>query len=120
MQRKCLLVTLRDGPRALQMLIFYQHTAEDSAKGQKLFRRAIELDPDFAVPHAALAFSLYSKRVYTWALVGVRHGRAPGDDHHSATGRVGHLRRPSSALEETRRAFGYGCALMSPRPNDPK
>jgi len=37
----------------------YRHTAEDSAKGQELFRRAIELDADFAAPHAALAFSLY-------------------------------------------------------------
>ena len=37
----------------------YQHTAEDSAKGQELFRRAIELEPGFAAPHAALGFSLY-------------------------------------------------------------
>ncbi len=37
----------------------YRHTAEDSAKGQELFRRAIELEPDFAPPHAALGFSLY-------------------------------------------------------------
>ena len=37
----------------------YQHTAEDSAKGQVAFRRAIELEPEFAAPHAALAFSLY-------------------------------------------------------------
>jgi adenylate cyclase len=37
----------------------YRHTAEDSANGQELFRRAIELDADFAAPHAALAFSLY-------------------------------------------------------------
>ncbi len=37
----------------------YRHTAEDSAKGQELFRRAIELDPAFAAPHAALGFSLY-------------------------------------------------------------
>jgi adenylate cyclase len=37
----------------------YQHTAEDSAKGQELFRRAIELEPAFAAPHAALGFSLY-------------------------------------------------------------
>jgi adenylate cyclase len=37
----------------------YQHTAEDSAEGQELFRRAIEFDPDFAAPHAARAFSLY-------------------------------------------------------------
>jgi adenylate cyclase len=37
----------------------YRHTAEDSAKGQELFRRAIELDPGFAAPHAALGFSLY-------------------------------------------------------------
>jgi len=37
----------------------YQHTAGDSAKGQELFRRAIELEPGFAAPHAALGFSLY-------------------------------------------------------------
>jgi adenylate cyclase len=37
----------------------YQHKAEDSAKGQALFRRAIEMDPGFAAPHAALGFSLY-------------------------------------------------------------
>ncbi len=37
----------------------YQHTAGDSAKGQELFRRAIELEPGFASPHAALGFSLY-------------------------------------------------------------
>ena len=37
----------------------YRHTAEDSAKAQELFRRAIELDPGFAAPHAALGFSLY-------------------------------------------------------------
>ena len=37
----------------------YRHTAEDSAKGQEAFRRAIELEPEFAAPHAALAFSLY-------------------------------------------------------------
>jgi len=37
----------------------YRHTAEDSAKGQELFRRAIELEPGFAAPHAALGFSLY-------------------------------------------------------------
>ncbi|MEJ2122734.1 MAG: tetratricopeptide repeat protein, partial [Alphaproteobacteria bacterium] len=37
----------------------YRHTAEDSTKGQELFRRAIDLEPDFAAPHAALAFSLY-------------------------------------------------------------
>jgi adenylate cyclase len=37
----------------------YRHKAEDSAKGQDLFRRAIEHDPGFAPPHAALAFSLY-------------------------------------------------------------
>jgi adenylate cyclase len=37
----------------------YQHKAEDSAKGQDLFRRAIEMDPGFAAPHAALGFSLY-------------------------------------------------------------
>ena len=37
----------------------YQHTAEDSGKGQDLFRRAIELDPEFAAPRAALAFSQY-------------------------------------------------------------
>ena len=29
------------------------------AKGQEEFRRAIELEPEFAAPHAALAFSLY-------------------------------------------------------------
>jgi adenylate cyclase len=37
----------------------YRHTAGDSAKGQELFRRAIELEPGFAAPHAALGFSLY-------------------------------------------------------------
>jgi adenylate cyclase len=37
----------------------YRHTAEDSAKGQELFRRAIALEPGFAAPHAALGFSLY-------------------------------------------------------------
>ncbi len=37
----------------------YRHTADDSAEGQEAFRRAIELEPDFAAPHAALAFLLY-------------------------------------------------------------
>ena len=37
----------------------WRHTAEDSAKGQELFRRAIDLEPSFAAPHAALGFSLY-------------------------------------------------------------
>jgi adenylate cyclase len=37
----------------------YQHTADDSAKGEELFRRAIKLDPGFAAPHTALAFLLY-------------------------------------------------------------
>lgn len=37
----------------------YRHTAADSARAQELFQRAIELDPDFAPPHAALGFSLY-------------------------------------------------------------
>jgi adenylate cyclase len=50
----------------------YRHTAEDSAKGQELFRRAIELEPGFAAPHAALGFSLY------YAVVGGLIGD-PGD-----------------------------------------
>ena len=37
----------------------YRQTAEDSAKGQDLFRRAIDLDPNFAAPHAALGYSPY-------------------------------------------------------------
>jgi adenylate cyclase len=37
----------------------YQHTAEDSARGQELFRRATTMEPGFAAPHAAIAFSLY-------------------------------------------------------------
>ncbi len=37
----------------------YRHTSADSANGQKLFQRAIELEPAFAAPHAALGFSLY-------------------------------------------------------------
>ncbi len=37
----------------------YRHTAEDSTEAQELFGRAINLDPDFAPPRAALAFSLY-------------------------------------------------------------
>jgi TolB-like protein len=37
----------------------YKHTADDSAKAQDAFRRAIELEPEFAAPHTALAFSLY-------------------------------------------------------------
>jgi adenylate cyclase len=37
----------------------YRHTAEDSARGQELFRRAIDIEPSFAAPHAALGFSLY-------------------------------------------------------------
>jgi adenylate cyclase len=37
----------------------YQHTAEDSSRGQELFRRAITMEPGFAAPHAAIAFSLY-------------------------------------------------------------
>ena len=62
----------------------YRHTAEDSAKGQALFRRAIELDPGFAAPHTALGFSLYYEVV--GGLVG-----DPGD-------------RLSHALDEARAA----------------
>ena len=53
----------------------YRHTAEDSAKGQVLFRRAIELDPGFAAPHAALGFSLYYEVV--GGLVGDPGDRLP-------------------------------------------
>jgi adenylate cyclase len=63
----------------------YRHTAEDSAKGQDLLRRAIALDSGFAAPHAALGFSLYY--VVVGGLVS-----DPGD-------------RLSRALEEARAAI---------------
>ena len=37
----------------------YQYRAEDSTKAQELFRRAIEVDPNFGPAHAALAYALY-------------------------------------------------------------
>jgi adenylate cyclase len=37
----------------------YRFRAEDSPKAQELFRRAIELDPNFAPAHAALGYALY-------------------------------------------------------------
>jgi adenylate cyclase len=37
----------------------YRFRAEDSTKAQEFFRRAIEFDPNFAPPHAALGYALY-------------------------------------------------------------
>jgi adenylate cyclase len=37
----------------------YRYRTEDSTKAQEFFRRAIEFDPNFAPPHAALGYSLY-------------------------------------------------------------
>ncbi len=37
----------------------YHYTAEENATAHEMFDRAIELDPGFAQPHAALAYSLF-------------------------------------------------------------
>jgi adenylate cyclase len=37
----------------------YRYKAEDSTKAQDFFQRAIEFDPNFAPPHAALGYALY-------------------------------------------------------------
>ena len=37
----------------------YQYMTEDSTKAQEFFQRAIEFDPNFAPPHAALGYALY-------------------------------------------------------------
>jgi adenylate cyclase len=37
----------------------YQYRADDSTKAQEFFQRAIEFDPNFAPPHAALGYALY-------------------------------------------------------------
>ncbi len=37
----------------------YRYRAEDSTKAQEFFQRAIEFDPNFGPPHAALGYALY-------------------------------------------------------------
>ena len=37
----------------------YRYTAEDNARAEAMFRRAIELDENFAPPYAGLAYALY-------------------------------------------------------------
>jgi adenylate cyclase len=37
----------------------YRYRVEDSTKAQEFFRRAVEFDPNFAPPHAALGYALY-------------------------------------------------------------
>ena len=44
-----------------------RNTAEDLAEGQRLFRRAIELDPDFVWPHYGLAVTHWSAIVNGWS-----------------------------------------------------
>ncbi len=50
----------------------YRYTAADNTEAQSFFRRAIELDPNFAPAHAGLGYAIYIS-----VLLGFRTDRAP-------------------------------------------
>jgi hypothetical protein len=74
---------------------FLRFTKSDMAEAQKLYEKALALDPDFATAWAALGSTHVDQASYQWVRIPPRLGRAPPKQHRRHWPLMSSVRMPS-------------------------